>query len=107
MLEVTGLVCSAGGRRIVGPISTVFAPGLLHVIVGPNGSGKSTFMKAFSGDWLPESGIVRYDGEPVTGSDKAFFSLSSPQPTKPRTTTASAENFVIVLSIVCNPLNKG
>jgi iron complex transport system ATP-binding protein len=74
MLEVTGLVCSAGGRRIVGPISTVFAPGLLHVIVGPNGSGKSTFMKAFSGDWLPDSGIVRYDAEPMTGSDKAALS---------------------------------
>lgn len=58
----------------MGPVSTVFVPGLLHVIVGPNGSGKSTFMKAFSGDWLPESGIVRYDGVPLTGSDKAALS---------------------------------
>ncbi|HEY4064332.1 MAG TPA: heme ABC transporter ATP-binding protein [Puia sp.] len=70
MLEVTDLIGSAGGRRILGPVSTVFSPGLLHVIVGPNGSGKSTFMKAFSGDLAPESGSVRYDGRPLSGLDK-------------------------------------
>jgi iron complex transport system ATP-binding protein len=62
MLKIDHLVCSAGSKRIVDDVSVVFHPNLLHVIVGPNGSGKSTFLKAFSGDWRPESGTVSYDG---------------------------------------------
>jgi iron complex transport system ATP-binding protein len=65
MLKIEHLVCSAGGRVIVDDVTTEFAAGMLHVIVGPNGSGKSTFLKAFSGDWVPDSGSVLYDGVPV------------------------------------------
>jgi iron complex transport system ATP-binding protein len=70
MLRIDRLVCRAGGREIVSGISTVFEAGLLHVIVGPNGSGKSTFLKAFSGDWRPQSGTVFYDGVPLSDLDK-------------------------------------
>ena len=71
MLRVDNLVCRIGGRPIVDHITTAFGPGLLHVIVGPNGSGKSTFLKAFSGEFSPESGTVRYDGMAVLHTDKA------------------------------------
>jgi iron complex transport system ATP-binding protein len=70
MLRIDQLVCRAGGREIVSGITTVFEAGLLHVIVGPNGSGKSTFLKAFSGDWRPQSGTVFYDGVPLSDLDK-------------------------------------
>jgi iron complex transport system ATP-binding protein len=70
MLKIDQLVCRAGGRAIVAGITTVFEAGLLHVIVGPNGSGKSTFLKAFSGDWPPQSGTVFYDGIPLAAIDK-------------------------------------
>ena len=70
MLRIDQLVCRAGGREIVSGITTVFEAGLLHVIVGPNGSGKSTFLKAFSGDWRPQSGTVFYDGVPLSELDK-------------------------------------
>jgi len=62
MLKIDNLVCRIGNRPIIDRISTVFEPGLLHVIVGPNGSGKSTFLKAFSGELTPESGTIGYDG---------------------------------------------
>ena len=70
MLRIDRLVCRAGSRDIVAGVSTVFRSGLLHVIVGPNGSGKSTFLKAFSGDWRPESGTVFYDEVPLTAMNK-------------------------------------
>jgi iron complex transport system ATP-binding protein len=71
MLSVDNLVCRIGRHPIVDRITTAFEPGLLHVIVGPNGSGKSTFLKAFSGEFLPESGTVRYDDVAILHTDKA------------------------------------
>ncbi|HEY4287648.1 MAG TPA: heme ABC transporter ATP-binding protein [Puia sp.] len=62
MLEIRDLVCKVGSRTIVDGVSLSFDPGRLHVIVGPNGSGKSTLLKAFSGEWVPSSGCVTYDG---------------------------------------------
>lgn len=67
MLRIEHLSCSAGGRVVVRDVSADFEPGLLHVIVGPNGSGKSTFLKAFSGEWPIDAGVVYYDGVPVAG----------------------------------------
>jgi len=49
MLSVENIVYRIGTRQILNGISTVFEPGLFHVIVGPNGSGKSSFLKIFSG----------------------------------------------------------
>jgi iron complex transport system ATP-binding protein len=70
MLEVQDLVCRIGSKTIVDHISLSFAPGRLHVIVGPNGSGKSTFLKAFSGEWSPSAGVIRYDGQPISSFRK-------------------------------------
>jgi len=67
MLRIEHLSCSAGGRAVVRDVSVDFEPGLLHVIVGPNGSGKSTFLKAFSGEWPVDAGVVYYDGVAVAG----------------------------------------
>jgi iron complex transport system ATP-binding protein len=70
MLEVRQLVCRISGRAIVDNISISFEPGRLHVIVGPNGSGKSTFLKAFSGEWIPAAGSISYDGAALASLDK-------------------------------------
>jgi len=71
MLRVENMVCRAGGRLLVDDISADFGAGMLHVIVGPNGSGKSTFLSAFSGDRVPESGSVFYDGIAAEEMDKS------------------------------------
>jgi iron complex transport system ATP-binding protein len=73
MLRIEHLSCSAGGRTVVRDVSADFEPGLLHVIVGPNGSGKSTFLKAFSGEWPIDAGVVYYDETPVAGFDKGLL----------------------------------
>ena len=74
MLRIEGLRCEAGGKPVIRGITTVFAPGLLHVIVGPNGSGKSTFLKAFSGEWPVTAGEIWYDGEPLRQLTRAALS---------------------------------
>lgn len=42
-------------------------PGKIVCLVGPNGAGKSTVLKVASGLLKPRAGVVRVDGEDVTG----------------------------------------
>ncbi|HEY4150980.1 MAG TPA: heme ABC transporter ATP-binding protein [Chitinophagaceae bacterium] len=72
MLSVENIVHRIGSKQILNGISTVFEPGLFHVIVGPNGSGKSTFLKIFSGEQRPTEGRVLYDGSDVFQLSKLF-----------------------------------
>jgi putative ATP-binding cassette transporter len=51
---------------MLGPISLTFQPGELVFIVGGNGSGKSTLAKMITGLYVPESGVIRLNGQPVT-----------------------------------------
>ncbi|WP_070107267.1 sugar ABC transporter ATP-binding protein [Burkholderia plantarii] len=46
--------------------------GEVHAVCGENGAGKSTLMKIISGQYRPDSGVIRYRGEPVQfGSSSA------------------------------------
>ncbi len=38
-------------------------------LVGDNGAGKSTFMKILSGFYVPDAGVIEFQGEDVTGLD--------------------------------------
>jgi len=51
---------------MLGPVSLTFQPGELVFIVGGNGSGKSTLAKMITGLYVPESGTIQLNGEPVT-----------------------------------------
>lgn len=44
-------------------------PGEFIALVGPSGSGKSTLLRLLLGFDLPESGVVAYDGQDLTGLD--------------------------------------
>jgi len=58
---------------IVGPLDLSFAAGELVFIVGGNGSGKTTFAKLLAGLYLPETGELRLNNEPVTETNREFY----------------------------------
>lgn len=50
----------------LGPVTASIPAGQIVFITGDNGSGKSTFAKVLTGLYPPESGSIRYNGQPVT-----------------------------------------
>ncbi len=58
---------------MLGPIDLTFRPGELVIIAGGNGSGKTTLAKLISGLYLPESGSIRMDGQPVTDENRDSY----------------------------------
>jgi len=47
-------------------LTLVISPGKRVALLGANGSGKSTLLRILDGLAYPESGSVRFDGEPLT-----------------------------------------
>ena len=64
-LAVEGLSKSFGERLALAPTSLDFAPGRTTVLLGPSGCGKTTLLKLMLGLVAPDSGTVRFQGEPV------------------------------------------
>ncbi len=57
----------------LGPLSLTLHPGELVFIVGGNGSGKSTLAKLLTGLYIPESGQIYWDGNPVTAANREAY----------------------------------
>jgi branched-chain amino acid transport system ATP-binding protein len=55
------------GLTAVNEVSFSVAAGECVSVIGPNGAGKSTLFNLLSGTDAPDDGIVRFDGEDVTG----------------------------------------
>jgi putative pyoverdin transport system ATP-binding/permease protein len=58
---------------VLGPVDLALRPGDIVFIVGGNGSGKTTLAKILAGLYVPESGEVRLDGEPVTAENREAY----------------------------------
>lgn len=64
-LSLHGVHVVRGKRTVLGGVSAEFASGCLTVVIGPNGAGKSTMLDVATGLLSPESGEVRFGGEPM------------------------------------------
>ncbi|MGB3614270.1 MAG: cyclic peptide export ABC transporter [Elainellaceae cyanobacterium] len=57
----------------IGPIDLTLQAGEIVFFVGGNGSGKSTLAKLMTGLYLPESGELRLDGQPITDVNREWY----------------------------------
>jgi branched-chain amino acid transport system ATP-binding protein len=66
LLRVDNLVRRFGGILATDNLSLEVPRGELHAIIGPNGAGKTTLISQLTGQVMPNSGIVHFDGRDVT-----------------------------------------
>ena len=77
MLEVKNLSISFGGLRAVSEFDMNIGKGQLYGLIGPNGAGKTTIFNLLTGVYKPDEGIVKLDGQDITGQCKSRTAQSS------------------------------
>ena len=59
MLGCQNVTMRFGARILFEDVTTAFLPGRRYGLTGPNGSGKSTFIKLFTGELEPTTGLMQ------------------------------------------------
>lgn len=54
------------GASLLDDVTLTIPEGSLTAVIGPNGAGKSTLLHLLAGDSAPTSGLVSYDGVPIS-----------------------------------------
>lgn len=67
MLEVNHLSIQFGGLRAVDSFHVNIEKGELYGLIGPNGAGKTTIFNLLTGVYKPNEGIIKLDGQDITG----------------------------------------
>lgn len=67
LLDVKNLSISFGGLRAVDGFEMQIEKGELYGLIGPNGAGKTTVFNLLTGVYKPNEGIIKLDGEDITG----------------------------------------
>ncbi|MCR5006827.1 MAG: ABC transporter ATP-binding protein [Clostridiales bacterium] len=67
LLDVQHLSISFGGLRAVDDFNVAIEKGELYGLIGPNGAGKTTVFNLLTGEYKPNEGIVKLDGQDITG----------------------------------------
>jgi iron(III) transport system ATP-binding protein len=68
-LEVSHIVKTFGGRRVVDDVSLRVMPGQVTCLLGPSGCGKSTTLRIIAGVEQQDTGTITVDGETVCDND--------------------------------------
>ena len=71
VVEMTGITVEIDGTTVLHDIDLRLFPGEVHALMGGNGAGKSSLVKALTGAYRIDRGVVRIDGEPVVLSGPA------------------------------------
>ncbi|OYY66312.1 MAG: heme ABC exporter ATP-binding protein CcmA [Burkholderiales bacterium 28-67-8] len=71
-LELTGLSCTRGSRRLFPCVDRSVRAGELMRVQGPNGAGKTTLLRTLCGLSMPAEGEVRWCGQAVARQRDSF-----------------------------------
>ena len=72
MLEADNLECVRGERRLFAGLGFRLEAGELLYLQGRNGAGKTSLLRMLIGLLPPESGEIRWRGEPIDEAGEAF-----------------------------------
>ncbi len=67
LLETRKIKKSFGALLATDHVDFDVREGETHAVIGPNGAGKTTFIKQISGELRPDSGLIHFAGEDITG----------------------------------------
>ncbi|MGS0743521.1 sugar ABC transporter ATP-binding protein [Glaciimonas sp. GG7] len=65
LLSLEGVGKHFGGVYALQAVNFDIRAGEVHALVGENGAGKSTLMKIIAGNYQPDVGLIRQNGQPV------------------------------------------
>ncbi|MFB7598584.1 sugar ABC transporter ATP-binding protein [Streptomyces sp. NPDC056160] len=65
LLSMSGITKSFPGVRALDGVDLDVRAGEVHCLLGQNGAGKSTLIKVLAGAHQPDTGTIRWHGEPV------------------------------------------
>lgn len=63
MIVIRNLAHSLGGKVVLRDINLTISDNTILGIVGINGAGKSTLLRLLAGVYLPDEGLIEYDGK--------------------------------------------
>ncbi|MEN8190044.1 MAG: ATP-binding cassette domain-containing protein, partial [Thermodesulfobacteriota bacterium] len=66
LLRVSGLNKQFGAVQASSNLTFEVQKGEIHGLIGPNGAGKTTAIKQLSGEIIPDSGSVFFEGRDIT-----------------------------------------
>lgn len=76
LVEIRDLHFRRGSRVIYDGVDIDIRRGAITAIMGPSGTGKTTLLRLIGGQWRPNAGSVRFDGQEVSAlSQKRLFEL--------------------------------
>src|SRR5450830_1593884 len=67
LLQVNNISKAFGGVKALDDVSFDLPSGQLLALLGPNGAGKSTCFNLLNGQYRPDSGSIRFDGQEIGG----------------------------------------
>ena len=73
MLELVGLHRKYGETVALDGLTMSIPAGVVFGLLGPNGSGKTTSMRAVMGVTALDSGVINWNGRPLTREDRMSF----------------------------------
>ena len=100
MLEVNHLAIQFGGLRAVDGFNVSIEKGQLYGLIGPNGAGKTTIFNLLTGVYKPTEGIIKLDGQDITGKSTIEINKASVCSRICRFLTTSRSDFTIIILIL-------